>query len=120
MTVFERRTDPRIRMAQGKVGEGRSINLALSTRGLNALSKLDLEQFAALSAAQVDFLQHIYLDFSESDGLEIKEIEKSSDELKNIALDDYKIYIENQWNEELKKKYKVEINESVFESIFTN
>lgn len=42
--VYERRPDPRLRLAQsGMVGEGRSINLAISARGLYALSLLELE-----------------------------------------------------------------------------
>jgi len=44
VNLFERRNDPRIRRAQGVVGEGRSINLAVSTRGLNALSKIGLTE----------------------------------------------------------------------------
>lgn len=40
--IFERRRDPRELMALGKVGEGRSINLAISMRGLNALHKVGL------------------------------------------------------------------------------
>ena len=36
--VFEQRPDPR----QGRAGEGRSINLALSTRGLHALAQVGL------------------------------------------------------------------------------
>lgn len=43
--VYERRKDPRQRLKQlGTVGEGRSINLAISTRGLHALSLLELDQ----------------------------------------------------------------------------
>ncbi|MBY0384471.1 NAD(P)-binding protein, partial [bacterium] len=42
--MFERRTDPRIQRALGKVGEGRSINLAISKRGINALQNLGLEK----------------------------------------------------------------------------
>lgn len=41
--VFERRTDPRIKRALGVVGEGRSINLAISTRGLSALDQVGLK-----------------------------------------------------------------------------
>lgn len=40
--IFEKRPDPRNRNLQ--VGEGRSINLAISVRGLHALSKLGLDQ----------------------------------------------------------------------------
>lgn len=39
--VFEKRTDPRTRDI--RVGEGRSINLAISVRGLHALSRVGLE-----------------------------------------------------------------------------
>jgi len=42
--IFERRRDPRDLMALGQVGEGRSINLAISTRGLNALNKIGLRE----------------------------------------------------------------------------
>ena len=40
--VFERRSDPRAKRAG--VGEGRSINLAISKRGLHALSCLGIDQ----------------------------------------------------------------------------
>ena len=42
--MFERRSDPRVQRAVGKVGEGRSINLAISKRGINALHQLGIEQ----------------------------------------------------------------------------
>ena len=38
--IFERRDDPR----RGKTGRGRSINLAISTRGLAALRGVDLDE----------------------------------------------------------------------------
>lgn len=44
--VFERRTDPRVQRALGKVGEGRSINLAISARGLSALERVGLKDAA--------------------------------------------------------------------------
>ncbi len=44
VTVYERRQDPRVRRALGSVGEGRSINLAISARGLDALSRIGLTQ----------------------------------------------------------------------------
>lgn len=40
--VYERRSDPRAQRRLGVVGEGRSINLAISTRGLSALEKVGL------------------------------------------------------------------------------
>ncbi len=40
--MFERRTDPRARRT--KLGEGRSINLAISRRGINALQRLGIEK----------------------------------------------------------------------------
>ncbi len=42
--MFERRSDPRAKRALGTVGEGRSINLAISKRGIHALSRLGLEK----------------------------------------------------------------------------
>lgn len=42
--VYERRKDPRIKRAVGIVGEGRSINLAISTRGLSALEQVGLKE----------------------------------------------------------------------------
>jgi kynurenine 3-monooxygenase len=42
--VFEKRSDPRVLMSLGQVGEGRSINLAISARGLNALEELLLKE----------------------------------------------------------------------------
>ncbi|MCB9072788.1 MAG: FAD-dependent monooxygenase [Bdellovibrionaceae bacterium] len=41
--LFERRKDPRIARALGVVGEGRSINLAISERGLSALEHVGLK-----------------------------------------------------------------------------
>jgi kynurenine 3-monooxygenase len=44
VTVYERRSDPRPRAGQqGQVERGRSINLAISERGLDALRRIDLE-----------------------------------------------------------------------------
>ncbi|MDB4107689.1 adenylosuccinate lyase [Bacteroidia bacterium] len=43
-----------------------------------ALSNLELEQFPAISASDVSFLQDIYLQFSEADAQEIKDIEKTT------------------------------------------
>ncbi len=48
--VFERRADPREQRKRGAVGEGRSINLAISKRGINALSQLGIEQPALIEA----------------------------------------------------------------------
>ncbi len=42
--VYERRSDPRAQRRLGVVGEGRSINLAISTRGLSALEKIGLAE----------------------------------------------------------------------------
>ena len=42
--LYERRPDPREKCKEGTVGEGRSINLAISARGLNALEKIGLDQ----------------------------------------------------------------------------
>jgi kynurenine 3-monooxygenase len=42
--LFEKRKDPRALFALGKVGEGRSINLAISARGLNALEQIGLKE----------------------------------------------------------------------------
>lgn len=42
--VYERRQDPRIKRAIGIVGEGRSINLAISARGLSALEQVGLKE----------------------------------------------------------------------------
>jgi len=36
------------------------------------------------------------------------------------VLSDYQNYIEKLWVSDLKKKYNVEINETVFESLFNN
>lgn len=44
--VYERRADPRIQRALGKVGAGRSINLAISARGLSALEQVGLKEQA--------------------------------------------------------------------------
>jgi adenylosuccinate lyase len=43
-----------------------------------ALSKLGLQQFPAIAAEEVSFLQNIYLNFSEADAQEIKDIEKTT------------------------------------------
>lgn len=42
--MFERRPDPREKLKLGVVGEGRSINLAISRRGIDALARLGLEK----------------------------------------------------------------------------
>jgi len=42
--LYERRADPRVKLKLGIVGEGRSINLAISTRGLNALTQVGLKE----------------------------------------------------------------------------
>jgi kynurenine 3-monooxygenase len=42
--LYERRSDPRQKRALGMVGEGRSINLAISARGLSALHKMNLKE----------------------------------------------------------------------------
>lgn len=44
VNIFEKRRDPRALRALGKVGEGRSINLAISARGLNALEQVGLRE----------------------------------------------------------------------------
>jgi kynurenine 3-monooxygenase len=46
VTIYERRPDPRT----GKVERGRSINLALSERGLDALRRIDLEKQVLVEA----------------------------------------------------------------------
>jgi kynurenine 3-monooxygenase len=42
--MYERRPDPRIKLRFGIVGEGRSINLAISRRGIDALQRVGLEK----------------------------------------------------------------------------
>lgn len=41
--MYERRPDPRVKRKEGAVGEGRSINLAISCRGLSALEGLGVD-----------------------------------------------------------------------------
>ncbi len=41
--MFERRSDPREKLKLGVVGEGRSINLAISKRGIDALQRIGIE-----------------------------------------------------------------------------
>ena len=43
-----------------------------------ALSQLDLEQFPSISSKDTDFLKGLYLNFSEADAQEIKDIEKTT------------------------------------------
>ena len=43
-----------------------------------ALSQLDLEQFPSISSTDTDFLKGLYLNFSEADAQEIKDIEKTT------------------------------------------
>jgi kynurenine 3-monooxygenase len=71
VTVYERRSDPRPRDGQqGQVERGRSINLAISERGLDALRRIDLEptvmadaipmrgRMIHSSAGELDFQQY--------------------------------------------------------------
>ena len=51
---------------------------------------------------------------------EITKNEIELDEIKDKVLSDYQNYIEKLWVSDLKKKYNVEINETVFESLFNN
>ena len=43
-----------------------------------ALSQLDLEQFPSISSTDTDFLKGLYLNFSEADAQQIKDIEKTT------------------------------------------
>ena len=43
-----------------------------------ALSQLDLEQFPSISSTDDDFLKGLYLNFSEADAQQIKDIEKTT------------------------------------------
>ena len=43
-----------------------------------ALSQLDLEQFPSISSTDTDFLQGLYINFSEADAQQIKDIEKTT------------------------------------------
>ncbi len=51
---------------------------------------------------------------------EIQKTERTLDEIEGIVLIDYQKYIEKIWVSNLKKKYNIEISETVFESLFTN
>ncbi len=51
---------------------------------------------------------------------EIQKTEKPIEDINGIVLADYQKYLEKIWVSNLKKKYDVEINEKVFESIFNN
>ena len=43
--------------------------------------------------------------------------QKSLDEARGYIIADYQEYLEGLWTDELKAKYKVELNESVFNSL---
>lgn len=70
-----------------------------------ALSELKLEQFPSISAAEKDFLQGLYLNFSEADAQTIKDIEKTTnhdvkaveyfikEKLKGTKLEEYSEFV---------------------------
>ena len=70
-----------------------------------ALSQLNLPQFPAIAENDITFLQKIYLEFSEVDAQEIKDIEKTTNhdvkaveyfikkQLKNTALEEYSEFV---------------------------
>ncbi len=50
----------------------------------------------------------------------IEKTNKSIDKIEEQVANDYKTSFESNWIKQLKRKYRVEINEGVFESIFNN
>ncbi len=70
-----------------------------------ALSQLDLEQFPSISSTDTDFLQGLYLNFSEADAQQIKDIEKTTnhdvkaveyfikEKLKGTTLEEYSEFV---------------------------
>ncbi len=50
----------------------------------------------------------------------IEKTNKSIDKIEEQVANDYKTSFESNWMNQLKRKYRVEINENVFESIFNN
>ena len=70
-----------------------------------ALSQLNLEQFPSISSTDTDFLQGLYLNFSEADAQQIKDIEKTTnhdvkaveyfikEKLKGTTLEEYSEFV---------------------------
>ena len=70
-----------------------------------ALSQLDLEQFPSISSTDEDFLKGLYLNFSEADAQQIKDIEKTTnhdvkaveyfikEKLKGTTLEEYSEFV---------------------------
>jgi adenylosuccinate lyase len=70
-----------------------------------ALSQLDLEQFPSISSPDTDFLKGLYLNFSEADAQQIKDIEKTTnhdvkaveyfikEKLKGTTLEEYSEFV---------------------------
>jgi adenylosuccinate lyase len=70
-----------------------------------ALSQLNLEQFPSISSTDTDFLQGLYLNFSEADAQQIKDIEKTTnhdvkaveyfikEKLKGTPLEEYSEFV---------------------------
>jgi adenylosuccinate lyase len=70
-----------------------------------ALSQLDLEQFPSISSTDTDFLKGLYLNFSEADAQQIKDIEKTTnhdvkaveyfikEKLKGTKLEEYSEFV---------------------------
>ena len=70
-----------------------------------ALSQLDLEQFPSISSKDTDFLKGLYLNFSEADAQQIKDIEKTTnhdvkaveyfikEKLKGTKLEEYSEFV---------------------------
>ena len=70
-----------------------------------ALSQLDLEQFPSISSTDTDFLKGLYLNFSEADAQQIKDIEKTTnhdvkaveyfikEKLKGTTLEEYSEFV---------------------------
>ena len=70
-----------------------------------ALSQLDLEQFPSISSPDTDFLKGLYLNFSEADAQQIKDIEKTTnhdvkaveyfikEKLKGTKLEEYSEFV---------------------------
>jgi len=50
----------------------------------------------------------------------ISKTNKNLEQVKNKVSDDYKTYFEKNWINQLKRKYRVKVNEGTFESIFNN
>jgi len=50
----------------------------------------------------------------------ITKTNKSLDQVRDKVAEDYELYFEKNWIHQLKRKYKVEISEDVFQSIFGN